>query len=102
MRRLALATALAVSAALGATPARAQSPEPPGGPGYLDPELRGEAERLARESMEKMLEAMGLFLQSIPQYETPQITPEGDIIIRRKPAPPLPPRAPVEPDETKT
>ena len=101
MRRLALAAALATAAALGALPARAQSPDPPGVPGYLDPELRSEAERLARESMEKMLEAMDLFLKSIPQYEAPQITPEGDIIIRRKPVPPVPRRRPGEPDETK-
>jgi hypothetical protein len=49
-----------------------------------------------------MLEAMDLFLKSIPQYEAPQITPEGDIIIRRKPVPPVPERAPGEPDETAT
>ena len=101
MRKFALAAALATAAALGAAPAHAQSSEPPGAPGYLDPALRAEAERLARESMEKMLEAMDLFLKSIPQYEAPQITPEGDIIIRRKPVPPVPPREPGEPDETK-
>ena len=103
MRRLALATALAMTAALGAlaaTPVRAQSSDPPGAPGHLDPELRAEAERLARESMSKMIEAMDKFLRSIPQYDLPEITPEGDIIIRRRPAPPVPGRAPEEPDTT--
>ena len=102
MRRLALAAALAMIAALGAlaaTPVRAQSSE---APGHLDPELRAEAERLARESMSKMIEAMDKFLRSIPHYDLPEITPEGDIIIRRKPVPPVPIRRPGEPDETNT
>ncbi len=103
MRRLALAAALAMTAALGAlaaTPVRAQSSEAPVAPDYFDPELRAEAERLARESMNKMIEAMDKFLRSIPQYDLPEITPEGDIIIRRRPAPPGPGRAPEEPDAT--
>jgi hypothetical protein len=100
MRRLALAAALAMTSVLGAlgtAPVRAQSSE---APGHLDPELRAEAERLARESMSKMIEAMDKFLRSIPQYDLPEITPEGDIIIRRRPAPPVPGRAPEEPDAT--
>ncbi len=49
-----------------------------------------EARELARESIEKLLRAMELMLDSIPQYEAPEITEEGDIIIRRKREPDAP------------
>jgi hypothetical protein len=47
---------------------------------------------------------MGLFLQSIPQYEAPEILENGDIIIRRKNPPPEPDQKPETeaPDKTKT
>lgn len=40
-------------------------------------------EDLAREGLAKLLSALDLFIGSIPQYETPEILPNGDIIIRR-------------------
>ena len=39
---------------------------------------------LAREGMERLLRAIELMLEMIPQYETPEVLPNGDIIIRRK------------------
>lgn len=39
---------------------------------------------LMTEAMSKMVRALELMIQSIPQYEKPEITEDGDIIIRRK------------------
>ena len=36
------------------------------------------------DAMSKMVRALELMIQSIPQYEKPEITENGDIIIRRK------------------
>lgn len=47
---------------------------------------------LARESIELMMRSLNLLMDSIPQYELPEITEDGDIIIRRK-------RNTVEPEE---
>ncbi len=47
---------------------------------------------LARESIELMMRSLNLLMDSIPQYEMPEINEDGDIIIRRK-------RNTVEPDE---
>ncbi len=43
-----------------------------------------QAEELAREAMEQFMRALKMFMQSIPQYELPEINENGDIIIRRK------------------
>ena len=67
-----------------------------------------DAEGLAREGVEKLLRALELLLQSIPQYEAPVINENGDIIIRRRnPRPERgpdrePPMVPEEPVETRT
>ncbi len=45
---------------------------------------REQAEQMALEAMEQLMRALELFIQSIPQYEAPEITDDGDIIIRRK------------------
>jgi hypothetical protein len=51
---------------------------------------------LAREGMAKMLQALDKLVESIPQYQLPEITENGDIILRRKkpdaPARPVPQR----------
>lgn len=51
---------------------------------------------LAAEGLETLLQALDLFIESIPQYEPPELTEDGDIILRRKrddrapvPQPPL-------------
>ena len=45
---------------------------------------RGRAEEMAREAIEQLMRALELMIQSIPQYEMPEINENGDIIIRRK------------------
>lgn len=54
-----------------------------------DPDTRAQAEKMARDAMERMMRALELLFQSIPQYELPEVTDDGDIIIRRK-HPPAP------------
>ena len=44
----------------------------------------GRAEDMAREAIEQLMRALELMLDSIPQYELPEIMENGDIIIRRK------------------
>jgi hypothetical protein len=39
---------------------------------------------LAREGLEQMMQALRLLVESIPQYELPEVLENGDIIIRRK------------------
>jgi len=58
-------------------------------------------EELAREGMERMLRALELFIEMIPQYEMPEVTDDGDIIIRRKRRKSAPPPDP-EFEETDT
>ncbi|MEH6524512.1 MAG: hypothetical protein V7723_00455 [Sneathiella sp.] len=41
-------------------------------------------EELAVEGIAKLMDALGVFIQSIPQYEMPEMNEDGDIIIRRK------------------
>lgn len=70
LRALALCAALAL-----ASPSAVLAEEPPAG------EKPGE---LAREGVERLMQALEAFIQMIPQYEMPIINEEGDIIIRRK------------------
>jgi len=42
------------------------------------------ADELAVEGLTKLLDALSIFIDSIPQYETPEVLENGDIIIRRK------------------
>ncbi len=42
-----------------------------------------EAEEMAVEALERVMKALGLVIDSIPQYEAPEVLPNGDIIIRR-------------------
>ena len=43
-----------------------------------------EVERLAREAADRIVAALSIILLAIPQYEMPELLPDGDIIIRRK------------------
>ena len=43
-----------------------------------------DAERLATEGIESLMQALEALIGMIPQYEMPEMTEEGDIIIRRK------------------
>ncbi|HVY98159.1 MAG TPA: hypothetical protein VHA35_01570 [Dongiaceae bacterium] len=88
--RLTLAAALAAALA---GPAAAQDTPP----------TAGDAQKMAVEGLSKLLDALNLFVKSVPQYAAPEVLPNGDIIIRRlNPAPaPEKPKTP-EPDETHT
>jgi len=97
MRRLSLGVALiCLVAFIG--PALADEPPKP-------PEKEQPSEML-RDATRTILRALGLMLQSIPQYEAPEILDNGDIIIRRKhPKPASPPEkdsTPDAPGKTKT
>ncbi|HYM31346.1 MAG TPA: hypothetical protein VEU47_08620 [Candidatus Cybelea sp.] len=49
---------------------------------------------VARQAAEKIMQALKIMIDNIPQYSAPELLPNGDIIIRRKhdPSPqPLPP-----------
>ncbi len=55
------------------------------GPALADaPSDRGRAEEMAREAIEQLLRALEFMIESIPQYELPEVNEDGDIIIRRK------------------
>ncbi len=91
--RVAAAILLAglVSAPFGAALAEEQAP--------LQPDDDSPSE-MAREGVEKLMRALSLLVESIPQYEMPEVLENGDIIIRRK----SPESRPEEPeiDETAT
>lgn len=72
MKTILAPAAIALSLTLAAAPASAQT--------WIQDKA---PEELAREGLAKLLSALDLFIGSIPQYETPEILPNGDIIIRR-------------------
>lgn len=67
-----------------------------------EPESTETPSEMMTDAMSKIVRALEMMIQSIPQYEKPEITEDGDIIIRRK-NPETgrgPPRLP-DPDEKK-
>jgi hypothetical protein len=42
-----------------------------------------DAQKQAVEGIGKLLEALQMFVKSVPQYSAPEVLPNGDIIIRR-------------------
>lgn len=86
--------AFLLAALLATGPALAQSTPPR--------DTAKDAEDMAREAIDKLMRAMSMLIQSIPQYETPEMLPNGDIVIRRKqPAEPKATPKP-QPKEDKT
>lgn len=85
---LAAALTVVVMAASACGPAIAQDQEPSD---------RERAEELAREGMERIMRALEMIMESIPQYELPEVNEHGDIIIRRKR--PSEKEEPAKPDE---
>ncbi len=75
------AAALAIMVA--AAPAGAQERNPP-------PDPREKAEEAFRDGARIIMRALQLFLESVPQYEAPEVLDNGDIIIRRKRRDPRP------------
>jgi hypothetical protein len=89
--RILFVFAVALLLILGAPQARAAEEETPS--------------ELAREGMERMLRAIELMIEMIPQYEMPEVLENGDIIIRRKQSSPdteEPPEDEEELDQTRT
>ncbi|MBI2586526.1 MAG: hypothetical protein HYW28_11770 [Rhodospirillales bacterium] len=78
--------------------ALAQTPSKPG-----DKPAQETPREMLEDATRKALQAFELMLKAIPQYETPEILDNGDIIIRRKPPKPQTP-APADrvPPKTKT
>ncbi len=55
------------------------------GPAFADaPSERERAGEMAKEAIEQLMRALELMIESIPQYELPEVNEDGDIIIRRK------------------
>ena len=72
-------------------PARAQSDEAP----------QQSPDELAIEGVNRLMQALELFIQQLPQYDAPVIDENGDIIIRRRhDEAPIPPQKPPPPDDT--
>jgi hypothetical protein len=42
-----------------------------------------DAQKEAVEGIGRLLEALQMFVKSVPQYSAPEVMPNGDIIIRR-------------------
>lgn len=57
----------------------------------MKPALDGLGEAVA--GLRPMAEQLLLLMDNIGNYELPELLPNGDIVIRRKPAPPEPPAA---------
>jgi len=91
----AFAAALLLAAAGSPVLAQSRSPAPP------QEERPGE---IARDAIEKMMRALSLAIENLPQYALPELNENGDIIIRRlNPRAEKPrPLAPQNPDETRT
>lgn len=73
--------AIPVALALGvlcAAPAVAQSASPAPLPPQAD-----SPEAVARDGIAKLLQALKLFVDNLPQYAAPKIDAQGNIVIRR-------------------
>jgi len=47
-------------------------------------EMARDAEKLAKEAIDRLMGALRTVIDSMPQYEAPEVLDNGDIIIRRK------------------
>lgn len=78
----------------------------PGAGAAAEPSQRERAEEFARQGVERLMQALDLLIESIPQYEMPFVDENGDIIIRRRrdtePEPPTPGSRPPESDSADT
>jgi len=77
MKIKAIPAALALGV-LCAVPAFAQSPSPNPVPPQAD-----SPEAIARDGIAKLLQALRLFVDNLPQYAAPEIDAQGNIVIRR-------------------
>jgi hypothetical protein len=78
------------------SPARAQSDEPSQQSDEPSPQTPDE---LAIEGVNRLMQALQLLIEQLPQFEAPVIDENGDIIIRRRhDDAPIPERKPTPPD----
>lgn len=82
---LAAAAALALLAGMAGTGAGAAAEPLQRAQGQDWNKEAEDAARAARQALEQIMRALGGVLSNIPQYEAPEILPNGDIIIRRVP-----------------
>lgn len=87
MRKV-LAASIALSMA-ALPPITASWAEEPGQPNQLDRNA-DEAAKAAREALDKLMRLLNSAIGNIPQYQAPEVLPNGDIIIRRIPNKPVP------------
>ena len=69
---------------LAPAPAAAAEDRAPSFPDQHTQEQWKRAEELARKSMEELLRSFELFYEGLPQYGTPYVNQNGDIVIPRK------------------
>ena len=79
--------------ALCATPAAAEEGEL----GLLGEWLKGRMEGFASEILPLMKDFAGE-IEDLKNYQAPEVLPNGDILIRRKPESPAKPDLPIDPD----
>ena len=94
------ALAAVLLTASGTAPALAQAQAQPPTP----PQEDQQPGAMAREAIDKLMRALSLAIENLPQYAPPEFNENGDIIIRRlNPRAEKPrPRTPGNPDETRT
>jgi len=81
-------------------PARAQSDEPSQ---QSEEPTQQTPDELAVEGINKLMQALQLLIQQLPQYEAPVIDENGDIIIRRRhDQAPIPEQKPAPPGSDST
>ena len=105
MRRSALIAFLAALVSVGSPAAKADTTIPEAleelarqAEEFLGPEARAAVESLL-PMIETLMERLPILIDNLPQYEVPEILPNGDIIIRRKRTlPRIDPEAPPMPD----
>ena len=78
--------------------ASAQQPMPP----RHDPRYEPNPQERVIEQADRVLRALQQLLHSIPVFDPPVVTPDGDILIRRRPPLPPAPEARPGPDEPPT
>ena len=64
-------------------------------PAFAQDSTLDNAQKEAVDGIAKLLQALDLFVKSVPQFSAPEVLPNGDIILRRihpdqKPAPERP------------
>jgi hypothetical protein len=93
-------SAIALSAAVLAAPAPAPAEStPPEQDQQRDQGMMERPSELAIEATRKLMRALELLIQSLPQYGTPRIDENGNIIIPRLPGPPPRPEPKPQPPE---